>query len=232
MPSNYNKTTIMTLGSRHNICKSEKININIDNHQIDTVSSHKLLGVYIDETLCWNPHIDYLCSVITSRITLLKQLSFYGPENIQKLFIRATYGSNSWGSTSITNIERINKLQKRAARIILKAYFTSPLADMFQRLGWMSVKHRIDYNKSVMTYKALHNLTPSYISDLLTPKAQINNRTLRSSEDGSLAQPKARTAFFTGAFTFSAPKLWNSLPTAVKLAPFLNAFKRAAKEVF
>ena len=142
------------------------------------------------------------------------------------------YGSNSWGSTSITNIERINKLQKRAARIILKADFTTPSADMFQRLGWMNVKHRIDYNKSVMTYNALHNLTPSYISDLLRPKAQINNRTLRSSEDGSLAQQKARTAFYTGSFTFSAQKLWNSLPTAVKLAPSLNAFKKAAKEVF
>ena len=133
---------------------------------------------------------------------------------------------------NITNIERINKLQKRAARIIVKTDFTTPSADMFQRLGWMSVKHRIDCNKSVMTYKALHNLTPSYISDLLTPKAQINDRTLRTSEDGSLAQPKARTAFYTGSFTFPAPKLWNSLPTAVKLVPSLTAFKRAAKGVF
>ena len=139
-------------------------------------------------------------------------------------------GSNSWGSRSITNIERINKLQKRAARIVLKADFTTPSADMFQRLGWMSVKHRFDYNKSVMTYKALHNLTPSYISDLLTLKAQINNRTLRSFDDDSLAQPKVRTAFYTGSFTFSAPKVWNSLPTAVKLAPSLNAFKRAAEK--
>ena len=133
---------------------------------------------YEDFDLILNPHIDYLCSVITSKITLLKQLSFYVPENIQKLFYQSyilpliDYGSNSWGSTLINNIERINKLQKRAARIILKADFTTPSADMFQRLGWMSVKHRIDYNKSVMTYKALHNLTPSYISDLLTPKAQ------------------------------------------------------------
>ena len=180
MPINYNKTTIMTLGSRHNVCKSGKININIDNHQIDTVSSHKLLGVYIDETLSLNPHIDYLCSVITSRITLLKQLSVYFPENIQKLFFYQSYilqlidyGCNSLGSTSITNIERINKLQKRAARIILKADFTTPSADMFRRLGWMSVKHRIDYNKSVMTYKAIHNLIPSYIlkkSENATPE--------------------------------------------------------------
>ena len=51
------------------------------------------------------------------------------------------YGSNSWGSTSKTNIERLNKLQKRAARcrIILKADFTTPSAEMFQRLGWMPV---------------------------------------------------------------------------------------------
>ena len=158
----------MTLGSRHNICKSGKININIDNHQIDTFSSHKLLGVYIDETLRWNPHIDYLCSVITSRITLLKQLSFYFPENMNKLFYQSyilpliDYGSNSWGSASITHIERINKLHKREEHIILKADFTTPSADMFQRLGWMSVKHRFDYNKSVMTYEALYNLTPLY----------------------------------------------------------------------
>ena len=108
------------------------------------------------------------------------------------------------GSTSITNIERINKLQKRAARIILKADFTTPSADMFQGLRWMSIMLRIDYNKSVMTYKARNNPTPSYISDLLTPKAQINSRILRSSEDGSLEQTKARTAFYTYSFTFSA----------------------------
>ena len=238
MPINYNKTTIMTLGSRHDICKSGKININIDNHQIDTVSSHKLLGVYIDEILSWNPRIDYLCSVITSRITLPKQLSFYVPENIQKPFLSEVHIAfdRLWlqlmGSTSITNIERINKLQKRAARIVLKADFTTPSADMFQGLRWMSIMLRIDYNKSVMTYKARNNPTPSYISDLLTPKAQINSRILRSSEDGSLEQTKARTAFYACSFTFSAPKLWNSLPTAVKLAPSLNAFKRTAKKVF
>ena len=69
------------------------------------------------------------------------------------------YGSDSWGSTTSTNtcIERINKLQKRAARILLKA----ELADMYQRLGWVAIKSRINYNKSVLTYLALRNLTSS-----------------------------------------------------------------------
>ena len=82
------------------------------------------------------------------------------------------------------------------------------------------MKNRTNFNKPVMTYKALHNLTASYRSDLLTQKAEINNRTLSSSENKSLAQPKARTIFFTTFFTFSAPKFWNNLNTAVTLASF------------
>ena len=119
------------------------------------------------------------------------------------------YGSSSWGSTTKLNIERINKLQKRAARIILKVdYITTPSVEMFQMLRWMTVSQRINYNKAVLTYKALNNLTPAYISDLLTPTAIAYNRNLRSSENGSLMVPKTRTSFYTGSFTVSAPKLW------------------------
>ena len=74
----------MALGSRYKIQKAGKLNITIGDTPINTVSSQKLLGLYIDETLSWNLHIDYLCSII-SRISLLKQLSHYFPENIQKM---------------------------------------------------------------------------------------------------------------------------------------------------
>ena len=54
----------------------------IEDCQIMPVKSQKLLGVYIDEHLNWTPHIDQLCATISSRISLLKQLAQYGPENI------------------------------------------------------------------------------------------------------------------------------------------------------
>ena len=61
--------------------------------------------------------------------------------------------------------------------------------------------------------------------------SRIYGKTLPfSSENGSLAQPKARTDFYTCLFTVST--LRYNLPTAVKLAPTLNTFKKAAKEVF
>ena len=48
-------------------------------------------------------------------------------------------------TTSNANSERINKLQKRAARTILEADSMEPSSEMFQKLGWMSVSSRLKY---------------------------------------------------------------------------------------
>ena len=64
------------------------------------------------------------------------------------------YVSSSWGSTTKLNMERINKLQKRAAHIILKVDYITPSVEMFQSLRWMTVSQRISYKKAVLTYKA------------------------------------------------------------------------------
>ena len=76
----------MSLGSRHKIQQAGPLSISIGNTQLNSVSSQKLLGLHIDETLSWTQHIDYLCSVVSSRISLLRQLSYYVPENIQKIY--------------------------------------------------------------------------------------------------------------------------------------------------
>lgn len=127
-------------------------------------------------------------------------------------------------------LSELTNYKKRAARIILRADFTTPSAEMFQKLGWISVPSRINYNKAVFTFKALNNLTPAYISDLLKPISQVHSRNLRSSENGSLTLPRANTALFSGSFSCSAPKLWNTFPTTVRLSSSLNAFKKNVRE--
>ena len=132
----------MTLGSRRRTQnEASKLDITIDCDEIKQVIKQKLLGVYIDENLLWTAHKDYFCSIISTKISLLKQLSRYVPVKVQKLFYQGyilpliDYGSNTWGSTSKLNIERLSKLQKRAARIILKADFDTTSSEMFNELG-------------------------------------------------------------------------------------------------
>ena len=85
---------------------------------------------------------------------------------VEKLFFQGhilpliDYGSNTWGSTSKLNIERLSKLQKCAARIILKADFDTPSSEMLNELGWSTIANRHNYNKVVLTVKALNELTP------------------------------------------------------------------------
>lgn len=238
LPINFDKTTSMTVGTRQRLSNCQKLEINIDNNSIVSVNKQKLLGVYIDENLLWTSHIDYLCSTISSRISLLNQLAKYVPMKIQKIYYQSyilpllDYGSNTWGTTYKINIDRLNKLQKRAARIILKTDYNTPSTMMFKELGWISVANRCSYNKAVLTYKALNKLTPSYISDLLKPVSENCARQLRSSDNGLLAVPRSRTALYDRSFTCSAPKLWNALPYTIKSAPSLNSFKKCIKEYF
>ena len=105
----------MILGSRHRTQnEASKLDITIDGNEIKQVDKQKLLGVYIDENLLWTTHIDYL-STISIKMSLLKQLSKYVPVKVQKLFYQGyilpliDYGSNTWGSTSKLNIERLSK---------------------------------------------------------------------------------------------------------------------------
>ena len=187
------KTSCMLVGARKRVNDSRPLNI-IAEVTIQSVSKQKLLGVYFDEHLSWSAHIDYLCSLISSKISLLRQLATYVPTHIQKVYYQRyilpyiDYGSVT--SASATNIERISKLQKCAARIILRADYDTPSVDMFNQLGWLSIPDRLKYNKAVLTYRAINNLSPEYITQLLKPVSEIHTLNL-SSENGSLYVPKA-----------------------------------------
>lgn len=214
-----------------------QIDLKIDDHDISSVTKQKLLGLLIDDKLTWSAHIDHLCSTLSSKISLLRQLADYVSVDVLKKFYQGyilpliDYGSVTWSGTSLTNIERILKLQKRAARIILHADYDTPSAIMFRDLEWQPVNKRLAYNKAILIYKALNHLTPEYITNMLMPMSETHSRNLRSSSAGTLLVPRSRTSLFDKSFTSSAPKLWNSLPISVRTASSINGFKEKLKEV-
>jgi hypothetical protein len=57
--------------------------------------------------------------------------------------------------TTNLNLEKLCKLQKRAARIILNAKYY--LKILFKKLGWLSIQNRLEYHKSVLMYKCINN---------------------------------------------------------------------------
>ena len=235
LPISFNKSTYIILGSKRRFLDSYKLLLKIDNDKIRKVSNQKLLGIVIDEHLRWTPNIDNMCSIISTRISLLRQLSSYVPQNIQKVFYQSyilpliDYGCNTWGTTSNLNIERISKLQKRAARITLQADYLTPSSLMLEELGWLSIQKRLVFNKAILTFKALNELTPAYITYLLKPVPESHSLSLRLSVNALLSILRSRTALYDSSFSYPASKLWNSLPKSLRTASSLSEFKTGLK---
>ena len=77
----------MLVGARYRLDDTSKLTLRIDDNETERVTKQKLLGVFIDEQLSWTPHTDHLhvCSLISTKISLLKQLADNVPQNIQNI---------------------------------------------------------------------------------------------------------------------------------------------------
>ena len=51
------------------------------------------------------------------------------------------YGSSVWISTSVDNLNKVFRLQKRAARVILNADTRANSVDLFKELSWLPFFH-------------------------------------------------------------------------------------------
>ena len=85
----------------------------------------------------------------------------------------------------------------------------------------------------LLVHKALVGHTPRYIVDLITPVAHLPSRPLlRTALGGDLYVPRTRRKLRDRAFAIAAPRVWNSLPTDIKLHRLTTtSFKRHLKTV-
>ena len=97
------------------------------------------------------------------------------------------------------------------------------------QLHWLPIQQRIHVKILLITYKALHNLAPSYLTDLL--QRHSPTRRLRSA-DHNLLTPISKSKRCTlgdRAFAIAAPTLWNSLPLIIRNSDSLPSFKTQLK---
>ena len=88
-------------------------------------------------------------------------------------------------------------------------------------------KERISFKVLLMLYKAINGLAPDYISALAAP--YVPHRHLRSANNNLLSVPKTHLHYGDITFTVSAAKMWNQLPTVIKLSGSVNIFKKNLK---
>ena len=191
---------------------------------------YKLLGVHIDPHLNFNKHVDYVCRLITSKIALLKRIKRFLSLNYRKPCYNAyilpciNYCLTIWGNTAKTNLERIHKLQKCAARVILDASPNCPSLPLFHELRWLTVFERVEFNKAVLCYKIIHGMCPEYLSETFTFQT-CSSYGLRSSAHQKICIPKHKNELFKCSFQYSGAVIWNNIPLSIRSVSTLQTFK-------
>ena len=234
MSVNIPKTKAMFITSAHkqSIIQENPPEIRINSSAIDISRQEKLLGVTIDSTLNWAAQVDATLKKCNSLLYLLGRIKTYLDTPTRKLYFNAyilphlDYCNTIWGNCSNELIDKIIKFQKRAARVILDKDLTTPSSELFQQLGWMRFDDRVKYRKCMLMYKSLHNLAPTYLGNKFTYTHNVHNLDLRSASNQTLYVPKPNLEIYRKSFSYSGPKIWNTLPELVRNAPSLESFKQ------
>ena len=97
-----------------------KLNISVNNNQIDQVDEFNFLGITIDQSVTWASHIRKISLKISRVIGISRKLKHTFPQYILRTIYNSLvhphliYGLNLWGFKH----KRITVLQKKAVRIL------------------------------------------------------------------------------------------------------------------
>lgn len=232
---NLDKTKAMLITTRQKRNRLERdINIIFNGIPLTTVSNERILGVQIDNNLLWGDHISKVAKKMSTNIWLLSKIKCYLSLEHRLLFYKGyiqphlDYANTVWGGTARSNISKIERLQKRACRVILD-YKMDNIYKSMNDLKIMTLSERLFFRKAKLMFKVSNAMTPDYINDIFSRRQQLNldgteMHVLRSMAADNFILPKPKTELYKGSMAFSGPIIWGSLPTQVKNAPSVESF--------
>ncbi len=141
---------------------------------------------------------------------------------------RLDYCNALLGGCPASSINKLQIVQNAAARVLTRSRKYDHITPILQSFHWLPIKFRISYKILLLAYKALNDLAPAYLTNLLS---RYNpTRSLRSQNSGLLVVSRiAKSTKGGSTFSYLAPKLWNSLPENVLGSDTLSLFKSRLK---
>ena len=229
------KCMIITSRQRRKHLTHTELTLSVNGQKLECVDNLKILGLIIDENLSWKYHIDNLCKNLSSLTGLIWRIRNYLSYDMKVLFYnsfilsRLDYCICIWGGATKIYLEKLHKIQKRVARIILNVDFNEMTSkDMFYNLKWMSIYDRIYFKRCIGMYKIANDLVPQYICDNFSSQNQCNY-SLQSRMGLNYDVRHPNLILFQRSFLYAAVSSWNNLSASVMTSPSLDLFKRTLK---
>ena len=221
---NEKKTNAMIICSfqKRRTLPHHNLNVQINDINIANVDSDKILGVYLNNSLLMNVHVDQICTKLSRLLGLLYRIRGCLFIKAKILFYnsyvqpRFDYCVTTWGFCSNMHISNLSRLQKCFARVILNN-FIFPSLNLFTKLNWLNVKERIGF------FICLNNLAPEILQkSLFQPCVSLHNNLLRN-----LDIYRKFSKALNKSFGYISTVIWNKLKSNIKQSEYLGILKQS-----
>ena len=233
---NDSKTEVILVGKKQQCKKAVIPHLTIGDAKITVNSEHPVrnIGAMFDSQMSMKHHIQTVCKVAHYHLRRIGQVRPYlsreATECLVHAFIssRLDYANSLLYGTPANQIRKLQGIQNTAARIVTRTRKTDHITPVLQDLHWLPVASRIRFKILLFVFKAINNLGPVYLKDLLIPHKP--SKSLRSSNQGLLKVPASRLVTCGDrAFCTAGPVLWNALPRDLRESVQLTSFKQGLK---
>ena len=188
--------------------KTVDLNIITCHRDLSVNNSIKFLGIYLEPTLGWSSHINYLAGKLSKSLFILRVLKEYlNVEALMSVYYAHVYSHLSyaiilWGNHSTSS--RLFVLQKKCVRLICGAQYRSHCKPLFVRLNVLTLPSM--YVMDCLLYVKKNILD-------LTTRASIHYYSTRNNSD--ICLDKCKFSSTQKSFDYMSKKLYNSIPLTI-----------------
>ena len=174
---NDSKTEIILVKSQYLRKHIPSPNIRMGSCVVEPTSAARNIGVVFDHHLQFDSQITAACRSIYFHLRNIARIRKYLNVSAIASLVHALITSRSDYCNALycglpnKLIQKLQKAQNAAARLVAGSRKTSHITPVLYQLHWLPVQYRIEYKILLLTFKALHGFAPAYICALINPKA-------------------------------------------------------------
>ncbi len=206
-------------------CKNKTINdeyVSIGSNEIMSRSHVKLLGVYFDQKLSYDYHVNELCRKAGRKLSILGRLTKTLDVASKMLHFHTyilsqfEYCSLVWHFCSRDKMKKIEKIQKQALHYIVN-YFNASYSELLGKANRLLMyTHRL---RRILSFaeKCIEGKCPMHLNDLFAVTTKSTGRKFKM-----LVQPKYNSKYGCKCIRYQGPSLWNRVDNKFKLTAIFN----------
>ena len=232
LKGNYEKYNAMIIGRKKDM-DSASLNVEIDEKNIKSSSTMKLLGVTLTNDFNYSIHISNICKKASSKISVLGRMRhMVTTEAKLQLYKSAilpdiTYCHTVWHFCKASDTRKLEKIQERALRIVFNNTKSATYEELLERANLPTLTNRRLQDILILMYKVKQSLAPSYINDLFHNHEKKYN--LRNSD---FYTPRFNTVTYgKHSIRYLGPYMWGKINQELRNKPTLQSFKKSVRRI-